>query len=426
MSNPTVFELVCGAQSYDWGKLGKDGSKVSHFAQGLPNFSYDAEKPYAELWMGTHPSCPSTLLESGDDLKQYLASHPDLLGKKVVDKFGDDLPFLFKVLAIRKALSIQAHPDKQLAKRLHDEKPDVYKDPNHKPEMAVALTDFSGFCGFRPPKQIASFLASVPEFSSVVGSSVSESFQSKFSQSASPSEDDKKAGLKDLFSALMKADDKLVQEQVEQLVSRVEKENGAGLDQAEAELIKTLNGDFPGDVGIFCTFVLNIVNLKPGEAVFLKANEPHAYLDGDIMECMATSDNVVRAGLTPKLRDVPTLTTMLTYTSSPPSEQVLPPVSFRSTKHTTLYDPPIDEFSVLLTDLKAGEREEFKPIDGPSILIFTELEHGKGRAALTWGADGSKEVDREGQVFFVGAGEKCSIEAKDGRVVAYRAFVEAN
>lgn len=145
--------------------------------------------------------------------------------------------------------------------------------------MAVALTDFSGFCGFRPPTQIASFLDSVPEFSAVVGSSVASSFQSKFPSSGSPSEEDKKAGLKELFSALMKADDKLVEEEVGKLVKRVEKD-GAGLDKTESELIKTLNGDFPGDVGIFCTFVLNICSLKPGEAVFLKANEPHAYLDG--------------------------------------------------------------------------------------------------------------------------------------------------
>jgi mannose-6-phosphate isomerase len=147
--------------------------------------------------------------------------------------------------------------------------------------MAVALTDFSGFCGFRPPTEIASFLSSIPEFAAVVGSSVSSAFQSKFPSSASPSEDDKKAGLKELFSALMKADDKLVAQEVEKLVKRNE-QGETGLEKTETELIKTLNGDFPGDVGIFCTFVLNICSLKPGEAVFLKANEPHAYLDGGV------------------------------------------------------------------------------------------------------------------------------------------------
>lgn len=143
--------------------------------------------------------------------------------------------------------------------------------------MAVALTDFSGFCGFRPPTQIAAFLSSVPEFATVIGSSVSSSFQSKFAE-ASVSEEDKKQGLQAMFSALMKADEQLVKSEIEKLLSRLSA--AEGIDKDEKELIETLNKDFPGDVGIFCTFVLNIVRLKPGEAVFLKANEPHAYLDG--------------------------------------------------------------------------------------------------------------------------------------------------
>jgi mannose-6-phosphate isomerase len=146
--------------------------------------------------------------------------------------------------------------------------------------MAVALTPFSGFCGFRPPSEIASFLTTVPEFASILGSSVSSSFQSKFSSSSSiPSEEDKKAGLKEMFSALMKADATKVRVEVERLVARLSKETGKE-GKEERELVATLNKDFEGDVGIFCTFVLNIVHLQPGEAVFLKANEPHAYLDG--------------------------------------------------------------------------------------------------------------------------------------------------
>lgn len=116
---------------------------------------------------------------------------------------------------------------------------------------------------------------------------------------------------------------------------------------------------------------------------------------------------------------------MLTYTSSPPSDQILPPVSFRSTSHTTLYDPPIDEFSVLLTVLEQGETEKFEGIDGPSILIFTELNGGNGQAGLKFKGEEIK-VEREGQVFFVGAGEEIQVEAKKGKVVAYRAFVEAD
>lgn len=369
--------------------------------------------------MGTHPSCPSTLLEGGQSLRDYLEEHPALLGDKVVRKFGKDLPFLFKVLAIRKALSIQAHPDKLLAKKLHEERPEIYKDPNHKPEMAVALTPFSGFCGFRPPSQIAGFLSSVPEFASVLGSSDCKAFQARFAGPASA--ESTKAGLKSLFSALMNAEEFLVKVQVAKLVTRIAEQKHDEMAE-ERELIAVLNGDFPGDVGIFCTFVLNIVHLQPGEAVFLKANEPHAYLDGDIMECMATSDNVVRAGLTPKLRDVPTLTSMLSYTALPPSDQLLPPVAYKSTLHTTLYDPPIEEFSVLLTNLDAHDSETFEPIEGPSILIFTKLEKSlRMQVGMV-----SIEVAREGQVFFVGAGVAVTLVAGEGKATAYRAFVEVN
>ena len=116
--------------------------------------------------------------------------------------------------------------------------------------MAVALTPFSGFCGFRPPSQIASFLSTVPEFSTVVGSSASASFQSKFSVTSYPSEEQKKAALKDLFSALMNADSDLVKVEVEKLLARLAKVKGEG-GKEERELVKTLNTDFAGDVGIF-------------------------------------------------------------------------------------------------------------------------------------------------------------------------------
>lgn len=101
------------------------------------------------------------------------------------------------------------------------------------------------------------------------------------------------------------------------------------------------------------------------------------------------------------------------------------PVGFRSTQHTTLYDPPIDEFSVLLTDLMDGETESFDAIDGPSILIFTQLDGGEGSSASLKSSQGEVKVAREGQVFFIGAGEKVEIAAQGGRVVSYRAFVEA-
>lgn len=152
-SSSAAFQLACGVQSYEWGKVGR-ASKAAQYGSAMPGFELDETKPYAEvrvdqpsaleastraltillalvlcqLWMGTHPSCPSKNLSTGEDLQKLIAASPEqYLGANVVKKFGNDLPFLFKVLAIGKALSIQAHPDKELAQRLHKERPDVYK-----------------------------------------------------------------------------------------------------------------------------------------------------------------------------------------------------------------------------------------------------------------------------------------------------------
>ncbi|KAG8993331.1 Mannose-6-phosphate isomerase [Tulasnella sp. 427] len=141
------------------------------------------------------------------------------------------------------------------------------------------------------------------------------------------------------------------------------------------------------------------------------------------MECMATSDNVVRAGLTPKLRDVPTLTSMLTYKWGPADSQIMPPVKYRSTKATTIYDPPIEEFSVLMTCLKSGENEVHEPIKGPSILILTE---GSGRLAWTEKDSSRQEesLEKPGLVYFAGAGVGLELEAGEGGMTVYRAITE--
>ncbi|CAH7667129.1 phosphomannose isomerase type I [Phakopsora pachyrhizi] len=430
-----IVELVPQVQSYDWGKLGKDGSKVAEYSKHSSSFKYDPDKPYAELWMGTHPSLPSRLIDQNRLLFDHISHNPQkILGQNVLERYGSDLPFLLKVLAIGKALSIQAHPDKTLAEKLHKEKPEIYKDPNHKPEMAIAITPFSGFCGFRPMNEISKFLGTVPEFSDLVGDQLSKQFtQSIPHQSNEPSIISSAAEknligiaknkglLRDVFSALMNAPKDKVSEQVQKLVKRIKSDGGS--DRAFGtieELILRLNEQFPDDVGIFCAFVLNVVHLSPGEAAFLKADEPHAYLTGDIIECMASSDNVVRAGLTPKLRDVPTLVEMLTYSYGPAASQLMKPVQFKDCKHTTLYDPPIEEFSVILTDLpNEGDSEEHPLINGPSILITTE---GIGDVTVR---DHVLPIQHPGQIFFVSAGENVKItNGSKNKLVGYRAFIE--
>ncbi|KAJ1553854.1 Mannose-6-phosphate isomerase [Nowakowskiella sp. JEL0078] len=410
-----VLRIAGKTQSYDWGKLG-DSSKVASLSASTPGFTGDISKPYAELWMGTHPNGPGILLDGTNrTLKEIL--NESNLGSSISKEYDGDLPFLFKVLSIRKALSIQAHPDKFLARDLFTRFPKIYKDPNHKPEMAVALTPFGAFIGFRPLFEIAVHLLTFPEFSAVVGEDVSTKFLNQ-SQFSAPVESASKLALKNLFKALMTASDDVIKKQVDEMVTRIKASKIA--EGSIEELVIRLNEQFPGDVGIFCAFLLNFVKLEPGEAIFLAANEPHAYLSGDCVECMAASDNVVRSGLTPKLKDVDTLISMLTYNHGPADAQILRGDPYKQSglvlPHTKLYDPPIQEFSILRTHLHPPLAEHFDGIDGPSILIVTE---GSGNIECE---DGLLEA-KEGYVFFVGAGSPLTIHAVGSKpAVFYRAY----
>ncbi|SPO31690.1 probable PMI40 - mannose-6-phosphate isomerase [Ustilago trichophora] len=435
-----VFRLIPGVQSYDWGiKGGATSSRVASFASATEELGFKAEddKPYAELWMGTHPSLPSRVVIDGkqdgeyEALSSLLEKHPELIGDKVVAKFADEkpgcLPFLFKVLSVGKALSIQAHPDKALGKRLHEQRPDVYKDPNHKPEMAIALTPFRGFCGFRPLREIVHFIKSVPEFAQLVKITPEE-----LDRATSLSDEREiKAMLKKIFANLMNSPPSLYEPLAAQLSERFSaKDTVEGVQEVEQNLVLKLAEEFPRDVGIFCTFLLNISTLNPGEALFLQANEPHAYLEGEILECMASSDNVVRAGLTPKLRDTETLIEMCTYQSgsdrgrlqgvqwgkSSPKQEV----------EALLYDPPIEEFSVVTTRMgKATAKVCNQAVDGPSILLVLQgevevLEDGQGEEEKA--GVGLKM----GQLAFIAAGTKIEIKnVGEGEVGLARAFVEA-
>ncbi|KAJ1021918.1 hypothetical protein NDA16_003680 [Ustilago loliicola] len=427
-----VFQLVPGVQSYDWGIRGATSSRVAQFAAATKELGFKAEdgKPYAELWMGTHTSLPSRVIvqkngkegEGGEfeALSAYLAKHPELIGNKVVEKFSDEkvgcLPFLFKVLSVGKALSIQAHPDKKLGKKLHEQRPDVYKDPNHKPEMAIALTPFRGFCGFRPLPEIIGFIKKVPEFAQLAQLSPSElSHASDLKE-----ENETKQVLKTIFTNLMNSPPTTYEPLAAQLSDRYAAGNAdQGVGELEQKLVLKLAEEFPRDVGIFCTFLLNISSLQPGEALFLQANEPHAYLEGEILECMASSDNVVRAGLTPKLRDTETLISMCTYQSGSDRGR-LEPVQWSKAKvvegkgQALLYDPPIEEFSVVTIEVDGKLKND--RVDGPSILLVLEGEVLVGEV----GGDGLRLS--KGQLAFVGAGVEVMIEGEGAKLA--RAFVE--
>ncbi|KAF5379471.1 hypothetical protein D9615_006550 [Tricholomella constricta] len=427
-STSPVFKIAPTTQEYDWGKVGRS-AKVAQFAAAskLPGFAINDSATYAELWMGTHPKSPSHVFFSGEVLSKHLASHPELVGERVAARFdasNGNLPFLFKVLSIEKALSIQSHPDKATAEKLHAEHPDIYKDPNHKPEMTIAITPFRAMCGFRPLYSIATSLKSTPEFAALIPETIREAFIS-LSDSDDPTGPAEKAALKDLFAAVMTAEESIFKPQLEALVKRytanqINPNEGNDL----AELVLRLNSQFPGDIGVFCAFLLNYITLNPGDAIFLGAGEPHAYVSGECMECMANSDNVIRAGLTPKLRDIPNLVSGLTYSASEPAKHVVVPSPFSDNDGvSTLYEPPVPEFSVVQVKLGAGKEEAHRAVNGPSIAIITG-----GSGAVQWGHENSERLDVGfGDVFFIGAGTEVSLRAGGGEdLVVYRAFVQAD
>lgn len=389
--------MTCAVQNYDWGiKGGCEVSSLGELNTGAPS---DPSKPYAELWMGTHPSGPSVVSATGEGLKETIAADPTAhLGAKTVERFGDDLPFLTKVLSVAKALSIQAHPDKTLAEQLHADRPNVYKDANHKPEMTLAVTEFEALCGFVAGDVLAANLVSVPELRAVVGQAAADAF------AASPGGKDE---LRAVFTALMTADGDVVAAQVDALAARLH----AKPDKTPVDALACrLNKQYPKDVGVLCAYVLNYLALKPGQCIYLAANEPHAYLAGECIECMATSDNVVRAGLTPKLRDTAILCDMLTYRAGAPV--VLD--GERVDESTTRYVPPFDEFMLETVTVAPGATYELTKSQGPCVYLVH-------RGSCVVGGENA----RRGSVLFAAAGDETVVAAGEEGATLYRAMINS-
>lgn len=393
--------------------------------------------------MGTHPSNPSKDLTTGRTLLDLVEDNQALLSHSVAARYGKKLPFLFKVLSINKALSIQAHPNKKLAEQLHARDPKNYPDDNHKPEMTIAITPFEALCGFRPLDEIAHFLENVPALRQLVGEDTAkeyaETVKRNEGQESEEATGQNKKVLQKAFAAVMSSKPEDVAAATEKLVSDASSQassfagNGVSTTSGAtlSELVTRLHKEFGPDYGLFVLLFLNYVVLQPGEALFLQADDIHAYLSGDCVECMAASDNVVRAGLTPKFKDVDTLVDMLTYSYAPIEEQKMHPsdypyatlnrAGYSSSSTVTLYDPPIDEFSVVQTVLKGdGAKATFEQLDGPSIVICTG---GKGKISV---GPTVQEV-KEGYVFFVGATAQVVLESEGGEddeFTTFKAFCE--
>ncbi|WOK93473.1 hypothetical protein Cni_G02171 [Canna indica] len=414
--------LRCSVQNYDWGRFGEDSTVARLFEQNSGG-EIELARPYAELWMGTHESGPSFVVAPSETagslgpetvtLKQWITANPGSLGEKVVEKWGNDLPFLFKVLSVAKALSIQAHPDKELARMLHKMRPNVYKDPNHKPEMAIALTEFKALCGFVNIEELKDVLISVPEIKDLVGSEEARKF---FITEELDVNSEAKMFLQSIFTKLISSSKEAVSELVSKLKVRLDTESKIRTLTEKEQLILLLEKQYQADVGVVAAYFFNYVKLSPGEALYIGPNEPHAYISGECIECMAASDNVVRAGLTPKYIDVQTLCSMLTYKQGFPEIIRGSPVN----PYVSRYTPPFDEFEVDHCLLPPKESVVFSAIPGPSIFIVVVGE-GKMQFSAT---DDQDQKFMMGDVFFVPAKNEIRISAGvDGPTQLFRAGV---
>ncbi|GJF23311.1 MULTISPECIES: mannose-6-phosphate isomerase, class I [Streptomyces] len=352
-------------------------------------------EPQAEMWMGAHPGAPSRT--DRGTLADVVAADPEKeLGPASVARFGPRLPFLLKLLAAGAPLSLQVHPDLAQAKEGYEDEErrgvplDAphrnYKDANHKPELICALTEFDGLCGFRAPTETADLLdglgvASLKPYVDLLR--------------AHPED----AALREVLTAVLTADPEEMSRTVAETAAACERLGGAYAPYAG------IAHHYPGDPGVLAALLLNHVRLQPGEALYLGAGIPHAYLDGLGVEIMANSDNVLRCGLTPKHVDVPELLRIVRFEPGDPG--VLRPEA--SPDGEEVYDTPIDEFRLSRYVLPEGAAPLDLALPAPQILLCTTGSVRAGEHDLT-----------PGRSVFVPAGEKAEVS---GNGTLFRATV---
>ncbi|WP_028810732.1 mannose-6-phosphate isomerase, class I [Streptomyces flavidovirens] len=361
-------------------------------------------EPQAEMWMGAHPGAPSRI-DRGDGkgeqpLSAVIDADPEAeLGEAAVRKFGPRLPFLLKILAAGAPLSLQVHPNLAQAKEGYaaeecagvpiDAPHRNYKDANHKPELICALTPFEGLCGFRAPAESADVLAALEVDSLKPYVDLLH---------AHPEE----AALREVLTAVLSADRAEMAETVTSAAAAANRLGGAYAPYG------ILAHHYPGDPGVIAAMLLNYVQLQPGEALFLGAGVPHAYLSGLGVEIMANSDNVLRCGLTPKHVDVPELLRIVRFEAR--DAGILRPEASSSTGEE-LYDTPIDEFRLSRHVLAPGATPRTLPSGTPQILLCTAGEVRAGELTLA-----------PGESAFVPAGESVDLS---GTGTLFRATVVA-
>lgn len=328
---PHIYPLKGRIQHYPWG-----GHQYIPRLLALEN-SYN--KPFAEYWLGAHPNHPSVIKANGSEetLNDFIGKHKEVLGK--ASRKFDSLPFLLKILDVRQMLSIQVHPNKASAEIGFHKENELgipltatyrnYKDNNHKPEMMVALSDFWLLHGFKPADKLMQTLSAIPGFSFLI-------------------DEFKTNGYKALYEKVMLMDQGEADEILKPIVNKIMPlyKNGELQKSQEsfwaARAVESFCRDDHYDRGIFSIYFFNLVHLKKGEGIYQGAQLPHAYLEGQNVELMANSDNVLRAGLTDKHIDVQELLRHVSF------EETIPQIlgSQAATTESIHFKTPAKEFEL--------------------------------------------------------------------------------
>ncbi|MFS0705618.1 mannose-6-phosphate isomerase, class I [Cellulomonas sp. 179-A 9B4 NHS] len=362
--------------------------------------------PVAEAWYGAHPSAPSVVGADGTvtTLDRLVAEDPQgVLGDDVVARFGARLPYLLKLVAAAAPLSLQVHPTVEQAVAGYaaedergvprDDPRRSYKDRNHKPELVYALSHFEALVGFRAARRTAEILAGVEH-------PVAQRLRDVVA--ADPSAD----GVRAAFTELVAPETRPSPDEVDELARIFADRLRDGSPSPRTDrAVATLAQAYPGDPGAVTAVLLNPVTLRPGEACFVPAGAVHAYLSGSAVEVMANSDNVLRAGLTPKHVDIPELLRTVDCVAAPPIRIA----AERSFDATEVFYAPVDDFELSVTRLTDG-RPARLPGVGPRIVLCLE-----GSCRLT-GADGHVEL-ASGRAVFVRADDGPLVVQGFGRLV---------
>ncbi|MDU7152811.1 MAG: mannose-6-phosphate isomerase [Enterobacter sp.] len=382
-------KLINSVQNYAW------GSKTA--LTDLYGIANPNNLPMAELWMGAHPKSSSKIEDASGQARSLRdvidADKAALLGDKVAQRFGE-LPFLFKVLCADQPLSIQVHPNKQ-ASEIGFAKENAagipldaaernYKDPNHKPELVFALTPFLAMNAFREFSEIISLLQPVAGANNAIAHFL---------------ENPNAEALSQLFASLLNMQGEEKSHALAVLKAALDSQQGEPW-----ETIRLISEFYPDDSGLFSPLLLNVVKLNPGEAMFLFAETPHAYLQGVALEVMANSDNVLRAGLTPKYIDIPELVANVKFVAKPAAELLTQPVKNDAELDFPI---PVEDFAFSLHDLSQTETTIAQ--ESAAILFCVE-----GEATLHKGEQ--RLVLKPGESAFVAANESPVSVSGTGRL----------